>query len=113
MRLVVAAALAAVVAGCAGDPMRRVAAPAPAGALECARRALAELGYVVQEGSVDRGSLYLQRPTDGLVADVIVAEEGAGELRLFAAARTSRNRYAPPSQESLGHVQAVISRCAG
>lgn len=109
----VAAVLAAtLVAGCSRDPMRRIAAPAPAGAIECARRALTERGYAVTGGEADRGFLYLVRPPDSLVAEVMIVEEGGGELRLFAVTRNHRNRYAPPSPQSLADAQAVVIRCA-
>ena len=54
MKLSVLAALAAA-AACRSDPIREIAAPAPAGALECSRRVLAGLGYAVDGGDADGG----------------------------------------------------------
>jgi hypothetical protein len=111
MKLAVFAALAAA-AACRGNPIREIAAPAPAGALECSRRVLAELGYAVDGGNAAGGFLYLQRPPDSLVATLVTAEERRGELRLSVSTRTDRNRHAPPTEEALRHARSVISTCA-
>lgn len=99
-------------AACARDPIRRIAAPAPEGALECSRRVLVEFGYGVTGGDPDRGFLYFERPPGTLLADLLTVEETGGELRVFASTRTHRNRHAPPMVQSLEHVQAVFSTCA-
>ena len=111
MKLAVPAALAAA-AACRSDPIREIAAPAPAGALECSRRVLAGLGYAVDGGDAGGGYLYLQRPPDSLVAALVTVREGAGELRLSVSTRTDRNRHAPPTDEALRHARSVISACA-
>jgi hypothetical protein len=107
-----AAALIVVLAGCAGDPIRRIAAPAPQGALACAQRVLVDLGYAVSGGYLEGGHLYFERPPDTLEADLFTVEQSEGELRVFASTRTDRNRHGPPTPESLEHARAVFSTCA-
>lgn len=111
MRMLLAPVVALLLAGCSGDPIRRVAAPAPAGALECASRALAALGYALDWGDPDRGFLHLQRPPESLVADLVTVEEGGGELRLLVSTRTHRNRHGPPTEQAMLEARSVLSRC--
>lgn len=125
--------LAAVVlfTGCASNAARVYSSPAQPGALDCALRTMAGLGYNPIQGGVSDGYIKFDRfrgtntgqraaaaipgvgrPTDG---DYIVVSQAAGTLRIAVSAYKmvdGATRTYGPSSEALSHAEALAATCA-
>ena len=120
---------------CAGNPARSYVAPAPEGALACALRTTAGLGYSPVGGGVADGYIKLTRParytegeraqevgtrvmTLGLKGSNRTVEDqltitGAGQtLRINSVGVDEQGKPAKASAQADGHVQAIIAGCA-
>ncbi|HEY0017164.1 MAG TPA: hypothetical protein VGC13_12720 [Longimicrobium sp.] len=131
MRIFIPVLAAAMLAGCASNAPRVYSSPAPAGALECALRTMAGLGYNPIQGGVADGYVKFDRfrgtntgqraaaiipgvgrPTDG---DYILVAHAANTLRISVSAYKMVNgstRTFGPSSEALGHAEALAATCA-
>jgi hypothetical protein len=131
MRKFIPVLTAVMLAGCASNAARVYSSPAQPGALECALRTLAGLGYDPIQGGVADGYIKFDRfrgtntgqraaavipgvgrPTDG---DYILVAHAANTLRISVSAYKMVNgtsRTFGPSSEALGHAEAVAATCA-
>lgn len=131
MRIFVPVLAAAVLAGCASNAARVYSSPAQPGALDCALRTMAGLGYNPIQGGVADGYIKFDRfrgtntgqraaavipgvgrPTDG---DYILVAHAANTLRISVSAYKMVNgttRTYGPSSEALGHAEALTATCA-
>jgi hypothetical protein len=121
---------ATLLAGCASNAPRVYSSPAQAGALECALRTMAGLGYNPIQGGVADGYIKFDRfrgtntgqraaaalpgvgrPTDG---DYILVSHAANTLRISVSAYKmvdGSSRTFGPSSEALGHAEALSATC--
>jgi hypothetical protein len=132
MRIFVPVLAAAVtLAGCASNSARVYSSPAQPGALDCALRTMAGLGYNPIQGGISDGYIKFDRfrgtntgqraaavipgvgrPTDG---DYIVVAHAANTLRISVSAYKmvdGTTRTFGPSGEALGHAEALAATCA-
>jgi hypothetical protein len=122
---------AVMLAGCASNAARVYSAPAQAGALDCALRTMAGLGYNPIQGGISDGYIKFDRfrgtntgqraaavipgvgrPTDG---DYILVSHAANTLRISVSAYKmvdGTTRSFGPSGEALGHAEALSATCA-
>jgi hypothetical protein len=131
MRKFVPILAAVLFAGCASNAARVYSSPAQPGALECALRTMAGLGYNPIQGGISDGYIKFERfrgtntgqraaavipgvgrPTDG---DYILVSEAANTLRISVSAYKmvhGTTRTYGPSSEALGHAEAMAATCA-
>jgi hypothetical protein len=131
MRIFVPVLAAVLFTGCASNAARVYSSPAQPGALDCALRTMAGLGYNPIQGGISDGYIKFDRfrgtntgqraaaaipgvgrPTDG---DYIVVSQAGGTLRIAVSAYKmvdGTTRTYGPSSESLGHAEALAATCA-
>ena len=131
MRKFVPVLAAVVLAGCASNAPRVYSSPAQPGALECAMRTMAGLGYNPIQGGISDGYIKFDRfrgtntgqraaavipgvgrPTDG---DYVLVAHAANTLRISVSAYKmvdGTTRTFGPSGEALGHAEALAATCA-
>jgi|GEM_PF-5162904 len=131
MRKFVPVLAAVILAGCASNAPRVYSSPAQAGALECALRTMAGLGYNPIQGGISDGYIKFDRfrgtntgqraaavipgvgrPTDG---DYVLVSHAANTLRISVSAYKmvdGATRTFGPSSEALGHAEALSATCS-
>lgn len=118
MRKLVAMAVVASVAACAGNPVRSMAAPAPAGSLDCTMRIMSGLGYTPVRGGVNDGFVVYERTYNtgmlgrDLMRATVTATQAGDQLRVTAVAYDEKGRPKGSNSETLGHAEAMMSSCA-
>lgn len=117
----------AVLVGACGNPARSYNVPAPAGALDCALRVMGPLGYSPVAGGTSSGFIKFNRRVGRTVAGTLgamipgrgnqrmgdfVTITGAGQtLQIVVVGYDGAGNPVKPSDEALGHAQAVVSAC--
>jgi hypothetical protein len=131
MRKLLMIAACGALAACASNAPHVIAAPAQAGALDCAMRTMAGLGYNPIQGGVADGYIKFDRfrgtntgqraaaalpgvgrPTDG---DYVLVSTAANTFRVSVSAYKMINgatRTYGPSSEAVGHGEMLVATCA-
>jgi hypothetical protein len=103
---------------CAGNPVRSIAAPAPADALSCSMRIMSGLGYTPIRGGVNDGYIVYERTyTEGLMGrhtrrGHVTATLAGDQLRVSTVGVDEKDKQMKASSETVGHAEAMISSCA-
>lgn len=116
MRREFAVLLVLVVPAC--SPIRTIAAPAPAGALDCSLRTLTGLDYTPTRGGVQDGYIVLERVRAGgflgvdQITERITVTEANRQLRLTVVGVQEKGRQQQPHRSTRSHAEAVLAGCA-
>jgi hypothetical protein len=103
---------------CAGNPVRSIAAPAPASALRCSMQIMSALGYTPVRGGVNEGYIVYERTyTEGLMGRHtrranVTATQAGDQFRVATVAIDEANKQMKANSETVGHAEAMISSCA-
>ena len=131
MRRLLIIATCGALAACASNSPRVISAPAQVGALDCAMRTMAGLGYNPIQGGVADGYIKFDRfrgtntgqraaaaipgvgrPTDG---DYVTVSTAANTFRVSVSAYKmikGATRTYGPSSEAVGHGEMLVATCA-